>query len=82
MEHDIKIFPFNIRWCDTNRPLRVLRVIIVKFPPQPHQKHYITQYKERGFHSLLRWKMIILQIPATSLIHFLFNRLGECTFWS
>ena len=34
------------------------------------------------FHSLLRWKMIILQILATSLIHFLFERLGECTFLS
>ena len=32
------------------------------------------------FHSLLRWKMIILQILATSLMHFLFKRLGERTF--
>ena len=30
-----------------------------------------------AFHSLLRWKMIIIQILATPLMHFLFKRLGE-----
>ena len=35
-----------------------------------------------AFHSLLRWKMIILPILPTSLTHFLFKRLGECTFWA
>ena len=39
-----------------------------KFPPQPHQKYYIT-HEELGFHSLLRWKMIILPILTTILIH-------------
>ena len=34
------------------------------------------------FHSLLRWKVIILQILATSLIQSLFERLGEYTFWA
>ena len=37
--------------------------------------------KNLAFHSLLRWKMIALPILTTSLIHFLFKRLGECTFW-
>ena len=31
-------------------------------------------------HSVLRWKMIILPILPTSLIHILSNRLGECNF--
>ena len=35
-----------------------------------------------AFHSLLRWKMIILPILTTSLMHFLLGRLGECTFWT
>ena len=35
-----------------------------------------------GFHSLLRWKMIILPILTTLLIHFLFKRSGECSFWA
>ena len=34
------------------------------------------------FHNLLRWKMIILPIPTTSLIHFFLGRMGECTFWT
>ena len=62
--------------------LSLLRVINFKFPLQPQQKYYITQYGELGFYSLLRWKMIILPILPTSIIHFLSNRLGECTFWS
>ena len=33
------------------------------------------------FHNSLRWKMIALPILTTSLIHFLFKRFGECTFW-
>ena len=46
------------------------RVINVKFPLQPHQKYYITQYEEL-FIALLRWKMIILPIFTTSLMCFL-----------
>ena len=38
--------------------------------------------KNLGFHSLLRWKMSMLSILTTSLMHFLFKRLGECTFWT
>ena len=34
-----------------------------------------------AFHNSLRWKMIALPILTTSLIHFLFKRFGECTFW-
>ena len=41
-----------------------------------HSKENLT------FHSLLRWKVIILQILATSLIQSLFERLGEYTFWA
>ena len=40
----------------------------------PHSMKNLT------FHSLLRWKVIILQILATSLIQSLFERLGEYTF--
>ena len=41
-----------------------------------HSKENLT------FHSLLRWKVIILQILATSLIQSLFERLGEDNFWA
>ena len=34
------------------------------------------------FHCILKWKMNILQILTTSLMHFLFKTLGECTFWA
>ena len=40
---------------------------------QPHQIYNITQHEELAFHSLLRWKMIILPILTTSLIHFPFK---------
>ena len=40
----------------------------------PHSMKNLT------FHSLLRWKVVILQILATSLIQSLFERLGEYTF--
>ena len=44
----------------------------------------ITSHSKENlaFHSLLRWKMIIIQILATPLMHFLFKRLGECTSWA
>ena len=35
-----------------------------------------------AFYNLLRWKMIILPILITSLIHFSLGRLGEWTFWA
>ena len=44
----------------------------------------ITSHSKENlaFHTLLRWKMIIIQILATPLMHFPFKRLGECTFWA
>ena len=44
----------------------------------------ITSYsvENLAFHSLLKWKMIILPILTTSLIHFRFRRFRECTFWT
>ena len=51
--------------------LSLPRVINFKFLLQPHQKYYITQCEELGFSWLiLRWKMIVLPILTTSLIHF------------
>ena len=38
--------------------------------------------KNLAFHGSLRWKRIILSILATSLVHFLFKMLRECTFWA
>ena len=46
---------------------------VFKFLLQPNRKHNITQYGELGFQSLLRWKMIILPLLTTSLIHFSWN---------
>ena len=43
-----------------------------------HQK--LTQYEERGFHSLLTWKMIVLPNSHCITYTFLYKRLGECTF--
>ena len=45
---------------------------------------YTTSHsmKNLALHSLLRWKIIILAILATSLIHFLFKMLGERSFWA
>ena len=56
----------------SNTTIRRLRTswINFKFPLQPHQKYYITQFENLAFHSLLRWKIIILPILTTSLIHF------------
>ena len=46
----------------------------------PHQKYCISHSNgELDFHCLLRWKMIIVPILTTSLIHFLFRSLGEYT---
>ena len=51
-------------------------------PPAPSEILHHTSKENLAFHSLLRWKMIIIQILAISLMHFLFKRLGECTFWA
>ena len=50
-------------------PRSLPRVINIKFPLQPHQKYYITRYEGLDFHGLLRWKMIMLPILTTSLLH-------------
>ena len=61
-------------------PLSLPRGINNKFPLQPHQKYYISQYEEVAFHSLLRWEMSAT-INSHFLSHiFLFERLGEFTF--
>ena len=39
-----------------DQPFHSLRVINVKFPLQPHQKYYITQYEEFGFSLLTQMK--------------------------
>ena len=75
------VFP-TFRLFESLLTLSLLRVINVKIPLQPHKKYDITQHGELDFHSLLRWKVIILQILATSLIQSLFERLGEYTFWA
>ena len=71
-----------VRLCCLVSTLSLPKVINVNFPVQPHQNITLHSMKKLAFHSLLRWKMIIfiLPIPATSLIHFLLERLGECTF--
>ena len=80
----------NISWkitsyCFTSRvslTLSLLRVINVKIPLQPHKNMTSHSMENLTFHSLLRSKIIILQILATSLIQLLFERLGEYTFWA
>ena len=52
-----------------------------KLPCSPTRNMTSHSKENLVFHSLPRWKMIIIQILATSLMHFLFKRLGECTFW-
>ena len=57
--------------------LLLSKAINFKFPLQPHQKHKIAQYtKNLAFHSLLRWKTIMLPILTTSPAYkFLFGNL-------
>ena len=57
-------------WSISNFPCSLTRDI------RSHSKENLASY------SLLRWKMIIIQILAISLMHFLFKRLGEWTFWA
>ena len=53
-----------------------------KFPCSLTRNMTSHSMENLTFHSLLRWKVIILQIIATSLIQSLFERLGEYTFWA
>ena len=47
------------------------------FPSRPTRNITSHSKENLAFHSLLRWKMITIQILATSRMHFLFKRLGE-----
>ena len=58
------------------------RVSNFKFPCSLTRNITSHSMKNLAFHSLLRWKMIILPILTTSFIHFSLGRLGECTFWT
>ena len=60
--------------------LSLLKVINVKIPLQPHKNMTSHSMENLTFHSLLRSKIIILQILATSLIQLLFESLGEYSF--
>ena len=53
-----------------------------KFPCSLTRNMTSHSMENLTFHSLLRWKVIILQILATSLIQSLFERLGGYTFWA
>ena len=53
-----------------------------KFPCSRTRNMTSHSMENLTFHSLLRWKVIILQILVTSLIQSLFERLGEYTFWA
>ena len=53
-----------------------------KFPCSLTRNMTSHSMENLTFHSLLRWKVIILQILTTSLIQLLFERLGEYTFWA
>ena len=55
-----------------------------QFQISPADSPKITSHsmENLAFHSLLRWMTISLSILTTSHIYFLFERLGECTFWN
>ena len=51
------------------------------FTPKSDQLQIFPCMKNLAFHSFLKWKMTILPILTTALTHWVFKRLGECTFW-
>ena len=51
-------------------------------PMALHRNITSHSMKNLVFHSLLRWKIIVLPILTTPLIRFCLKRLGECTFWT
>ena len=53
------------------------RVITFKFPLQPPKNRTSCCIENLAFHSLLRWKMIILSILTTSLVYFPFWKVGR-----
>ena len=64
------INPFTPEWSMSNFSCSLTRNMT------SHSKENLA------FHSLLRWKMILIQILTTLLMLFPFRRLGECTFWA
>ena len=62
-------------------PLSLLGLINLKFPLHHNHKYLPHSMKNWEFHGLLRWKMITQPILTTSLTHFLFEWIGECSFW-
>ena len=67
----LSISPFHSQeWSISNLPCSLSRNIT------SHNMENLV------FHSLLRWKMIILSILTTSLKHFSLKRLGECIYWT
>ena len=68
--------------CNECEPFHSWEWSMSKFPSSPTRNITSHSKESLAFHSLLRWKMIVIQILATSLIHFLSNRLGESTFWA
>ena len=74
--------------CPTSRIVG-LHIIMLVFSQEWSMSNFscsitrnITSHsiKNLASHHLLRWKMIILPILTTSLMHFSFEGLGECTF--
>ena len=57
--------------------LSLPRVINVKFPPQLHQKYYITQYEEFGFSSLTQMKDDYTTNSHYPTYTFLFRKVGR-----
>ena len=63
--------------------------LVIPFTPESDQCQIsipappeILHQENLAFHSFLRWKMIIIQILASSFMHFLFKMLAEFTFWA
>ena len=62
--------------------LSLPRVINIKFPLQPHQKYYITQYGQLGYSYLTQMKDDYTTNPQYLTHTFVFKRLGECTLFN
>ena len=52
------------------------------FPSSPTRNITSHSKENLAFHSLLRWKMILIQILTTLLMHFLFRKVGRMYFLS
>ena len=76
----VSLFALLWHWCDY--PFHSWEWSMPNFSCSLTRNITSHSKENLAFHSLLRWKMIIIQILATPLMHFLFKRLGECTFWA